>query len=62
MLKNLKKILNLKKNRAIQTQIHLIKIGEKKLKHQRVILKNFYQFYEELFSKKIVLMKLLLII
>ena len=51
------------KPHAIQNQIHLIKTGEKEVKHQSQILLKLYQFYEELLSKyALILMKLLLII
>ena len=36
------------KPHAIQNQIHLIKTGEKEVKHQSQILLKLYQFYEEL--------------
>ena len=51
--KSSKFFLNLEKDRAIQNQIRLLKIGEKEIKDQSEILQNLYQFYEELYSKKV---------
>ena len=54
MAKNLQFFfLNLEKNRAIQNQICLLKIGEKEVKYQSETLQKLCQFYEELFSKKV---------
>ena len=51
--KSSKFFLNLEKDRAIQNQIRLLKIGKKEIKDQSEILQNLYQFYEELYSKKV---------
>lgn len=44
---------SLEKNRVIQNQICLLKIGEKEIKDLSKILRNLYQLYEELFSKEV---------
>ena len=51
--KSSKFFLNLEKHRATQNQIRSLKIGEKEIKDQSEILQNLYQFYEELYSKKV---------
>ena len=33
--------------------MRLLEIGEKEIKDQSEILQNLYQFYEEIFSKKV---------
>lgn len=42
---------DLEKNWAIQIQINLRKLVEKKVKHQGEIIQKLYQFYAKLFSK-----------
>ena len=43
--------LNMEKYRFIQSQIHLLKVGEKEVKDQSKLLQKLYQFYEKLFLK-----------
>ena len=39
--------LNMEKYRFIQSQIHLLKVGEKEVKDQSKLLQKLYQFYEK---------------
>ena len=45
--------MNLEKNRAIQSKVCFIETKGKKVKDQEKIMKNFYQFYEKLFSNDV---------
>ena len=50
---NSKFLLNIEKNRAMQSKVQLPEITGKEIKDQERIMEKLYQFYENLFSKDV---------